>query len=54
MIFARLSRDIYKMDEKEIKDKLYVLLEYLNFSDQNRSNKKQNENDKLDIWLKRL
>lgn len=55
MIFARLSRDVYKMDDNKLKEKIINLLSFFYTpSTKPKNNKKKNENDKLDTWLKRL
>lgn len=55
MIFSRISRDVYAMEESKIREITAILMKYFDSNiEKNKSKKKKNENDKLDTWLKRL
>jgi hypothetical protein len=52
-IFSRISKDVYSMNENKIQEVMISLMNFFNI-EKSKSKKKKNENDKLDIWLKRL
>lgn len=55
MLFARVSKDIYDMDEDELKIKLGSLIGYFDLlTDKKKNKRKKDLNDKMITWLERL